>query len=143
MSTIKVRIITCALVALLTASCVQPMMAHACSSMLMGNDTDFPAALSASNMDDACSFMQVAEDHCATAAPDASGHDTTSQMPAGKLCTMKACFQVHSPLVAQHYEFFIIPAKAEIIAHQSDTCIPSSHLSGLFRPPRLNTTHWG
>lgn len=143
MSIRKVRFINLALVILLAVGWLQPTMAYGCSSAAMGNGVASPADLSGSGVDEARVFMETTRDHPATAFHNGSSHDASSHMPAGKPCAMKACFQAPTLLIAQHFEFFILPTKAEFIALQGDICIPSSHLGGLFRPPRLDTIHWG
>ncbi len=133
----KVKIVTLALLALLTVGWIQPTMVHACSSMAMCDNVAF--SMGSSSMDDTCAFMRSPDTRQGTASHDSS----SQQMPAGKLCTMKACAQSPVHLAAQHTEFFTLPTKTERLAFFSDACIPSSHLSGLFRPPRSNTTLWG
>ncbi len=82
--------------------------------------------------------------HSANAQADnAHAHKATASMAAGKVCAMKTCVPTQAPVPAHQLDFSRPPAKAEYTALSDDTCIPSSLLGGLFRPPRLTTSLWG
>ena len=147
MSTKKVKFIAFALMAVLTAGWIQPVFAHACSSVGTCNEGAFSAGVS--TMGEAnCVSVQNMPAHHKPAGHDGSGHDsaghgTSAQTAGSKQCMMKACsLSAYVPPLTQYTDFSPIATESGFIAVYGDDCLPSPHLSALFRPPRL-TTLWG
>ncbi len=75
---------------------------------------------------------------------DTAGHGTPAQKAGEKPCTMKACsLSTQIPMLTQHAEFFAVATGADRVVIYHNSLLPSTHLSSLFRPPRVSTPPQG
>lgn len=148
MSNGTARYFIIALIALLLADWTQPLLLQACTpaSATAGGRAACGMAsedmASGGMLPSCCAVAPLGHDGADRA--DAGAHNAPQPGQAantgGAACSMQVCPSFVPPILAANPPFVALPVLSEYVVVPHDTPLPSSPVSGLFRPPRTSIT---